>query len=473
MFGFERKIRIRFGDIRYATLVRTTSIMLRSQCSSEEESGTGEALEEHTFRSFHDRQRILSVILDAYKNIVGREFSNENCPPDALILNKEEKNIFNTPLKKIIQRRGLEKGLNDDQSQIELPPFDPRLNESTSNEDDNIDAGSNNNHPVTPVPRRRAHTFESFSSYSIGRPRNRGTVESISSYSIGEENFIKTKDDIEREWNDTKEMFEESYSEIAVTSETIPMTLSEFQKRFIDDESPNSMPMFHETVLKDENVQCSRWNPNISNTKKHEYVECNRTMTYLHKRTARIGPSSLFLECKQIYRRYADLGLILNSVRKAEGMPYNFELQEQWIIESRGDQVAINVRFRIHFNEKPPMGMIKKTIMSQTKKEVSKWFKMYFDMVNSTMGRRNDLSRNVSGVTTDSYLKLGCRWLNGINICILLISCVLLHSLRLQYRVHILEDEVKSLEWKNRKILSLLDQIFLEDSCEEKAQFLK
>lgn len=471
IFGFERKIMIRIEDVKYASLIRTTSIVLRSQCAD----GVNESrdtLEEHTFRSFNDRQQVLRIILDAYKRVVGKKFSNENCPPDALILKRDDANTFTTPLQKIIKRsQGAEMEVNDNGIQPVFSGLDTIINEDgTSNGQDALDMGNDNEKVSTRIPRRRAHTSESVALHSLGQPRwprrRARTDESLSSCSLGNDN-VKNKRDIQREWNNTKNKFEQSYNEIVVESRTIPISLMDYYNKFIVDGAPHSMPTFQETIVKDENVQFSPWDPKNSSMEEDDYIECNRTMTYIHKRKARFGPSSVPVEKKQVCRKYARYGIVLNQTLKTEGIPYSFEVQDEWIIEARGDHVVISVRFRMHFNEKPPIAFIKKTIISASRKGVSSWFELYLDMVNSTVrGGDNKLSGVNGGTPRTNLFRFDFDgyeyWFNGINCFVICVSIIMVYVFSLHRRVQTLETEVHRLELMNENIMHLLDQAFLE-----------
>lgn len=468
MFGFERKIMIRFCDIKLAKFVRTTSIKIGSQCADPgdvggdgyggdrgncDENRSRDTMEEHTFRSFHNRQIVLCVILDAYKKNTGKDFRNQS-------------HVHNLGLGADISMR-----LKDDGTDNDIPGLDPNLIGISNNELETFD--DNEGSKLLRRPRRRVNTNESTSSYSIGHSSSggRNPTNAAIPLNIGEgTNLPKRNKDIQREWNTIREKFEFSYDEVAVKSQIVPIPLTEFYDQFLADHALNSMAIFQESIIGDEDVQVSKWDPkpSTSEIEGDHYVECKRKMTSLHKRKARIGPSSVIVERQQVFRKFASFGIIINTVLKAEGTPFNFEMEDEWIIQAEGNKVRIMVRFRIHFLEKPPISIVRKTIMNQTRKELDHWFKAYFEMVHSALRGDNKLltevakEREILAVVSTSSL-FDRHKLTICCILVVLMSIAVMHIIFLMRRVVVLESEVHRLVLSNEAVMTYLDKIITED----------
>lgn len=499
---------IRIADIKYASLVRTTSILLRSECAdngvvadvnvdvdegSESVSQSREgvehehALEEYTFRSFHDRQNVLCVILDAYKNLVGQDFSNDNCPPGTLVLKREDEHKFTTPLRNIMRlsRGNLD---HDGMSPVQqrhvrvdvTSSFDSVANDGNLNGLPRMGSGSFEEQEQTRLlaPRRRANTSESAPTSPLGRPRRRAlSTSTLLNNSIGanggKRKKKKRKGDILKRWDEKKAAFE-SFNEIGVENKTMSISLEDFYNKFLADSAPHSMPSFQTNIMKDEDVQCSPWDPKVDRIEDGDesYIECARMMSYTHKRNSRIGPSSVFLEKKQIFRKYGRHGIVFNQTSKAKGVPYSVQLQDEWIIEAQGGNgqggeggggggtIVINARFRICFDDKPPAAFIKKTIMSASRTGLKTWFEQYCNMLDSTVGGGGTSIATTamagSGVTKGRYLlRYGSYdfWFSFLLVIVLVFLFVLVN---LYFKITSLEAQVHYLRVVNEAILKLV-----------------
>ena len=434
---------IRLSDIKYASLHRTTSIALRSPCDINE---TRETLEEHVFRSFSNRQRVLQIILDAYEKLIGQKFINQF---DSIV-NRHDNVLFTTPLRRS-NAGGL--GTNHDSRAEER-------NTSESVNHDDLDFQSS--------PRQRTNTDQS--QYSINN--------SIASDYTHDTSISEIPRNLHQEWQNVKKNSVDLYSEVAVHSQTVPISLMDYYKSFIADDAPHSMALFQANIIKDTNVQATPWNE-INNVAvatdkggEEHYEEYKRTSTSLHNRKARVGPASVPLERKQTYRKYASHGIAVNTVLKMEGIPYGdtFEVQDEWIVEAgeNGDNVAVSVRFRIHFIAKPPMKMIRKVITAECKKEFESWFKLYMAMVHSAVSGvtqvvRDDTIQKDEGGAGSNALLFDWSWFaNGMNVFVIVLSVALYHILSLRHRVEYLETELYHLQLNNERVMELLDAIVLE-----------
>ena len=441
MFGFERKIMIRIADIKYAGLVRTTSIACRSQCANDCDDESKDTFEEHVFRSFSDRESVLCIILDACKKIMGAyPESNQNSLEDS-ILRREDETAFTTPLRNVMTRPpALSMG---EESRLYLDA------------EDNISHDSPGVNPLDLLVGRD-------DSGSGGQPK-----------SLEKQNASTMKIDLHKEWNGIMEISRNMFTEVAVEKTILPMQLTEFFATFIADQAPRSMSTFQETIIKDSNVQCTPWENESPHSTVEGYEKYNRVITSIHQRKARIGPSSVPLERQQTYRKYASHGIVLNTVLNMEGVPYGdtFEIRDEWIIEAQDENVEISVFFRIHFIN-PPIAMVRKTIVAQSKKEVSTWFNLYMERFVHSNGLVDDKTMverpaKSNGRNWVAWL-LRSDWLTDLNICVIFLSITLFYTLSLRHRVDMLEIELHQVKAVNERIIQqLLDRLIAEDQSTE------
>jgi len=184
-----------------------------------------------------------------------------------------------------------------------------------------------------------------------------------------------------------------SYKEVAVQSQTLSISLSDFFNTFLADDSPHCFGKFQRDTIKDTNIQITAWNESHEQDE-HDNV-MKRTISFLHQRKATLGPSSVSVEREQTYCHFPNNGIVLNNTIATKGVPYSdsFVAQEEWIISNSKDmteQVIFSVRFRIHFITSP-MSFIKKNIVGQCKKGLQDWFQQYMEMVHSVVNKRNSL----------------------------------------------------------------------------------
>ncbi|GFH56074.1 hypothetical protein CTEN210_12550 [Chaetoceros tenuissimus] len=355
MFGYERKIMIRIQELKHLSLHRSTSIRLLTPFISDQEDENEDQkdihLQEYIFRSFRDRQQVISVIRDAYEKNTNESFQNQDLE-QYIVKTQDGQRDFMTPLKKLM-RKGSQ-ARNDEN----------RLDHESGDEASDM----------SPLRSRNSTLDESLSNYNLDEDDDHvaDTVE-------------KKEMDVKKEWTRVKELFAKEYSEVAVESRTLNVSMVNFLDTFIHDDASESIQKFQQDVIEDTDVQCSNW------TLLHQqegYSEFSRQLTANHMRKkARVGPSSVPLERRQVLKKF-EKGFTIDTTLKLEGIPYGdtFEMHDRWLIESIDDnKINIEVRFKIHFI-KTPMAIIRNTIMKQTRNEVSTWFTSYMEMVDSILG---------------------------------------------------------------------------------------
>jgi hypothetical protein len=452
MFGFERKIMIRIADIKYASLHRTTSIKVQSQCDNgkEEERKT---VEEYIFRSFRDRSSVLQTILGAYERHVGQELSNEECSPeDYMLRNNAEEHPVTTPSRNILKKREAQeignfdgnRGLNGLQDLLR-----GRLNSSG-------DVSDIDNDVYSSPPRSRRSTLDE----SLHPIEN--TMESANI----PVNIMK---DAQKEWNTIKDMSVAKYTEIAVDRQTLSISLNEFFGTFLADDAPHSMKKFQETIIKDENVQCTKWSPKYDSLE--DGAECIREITADHKRKARVGPASVPLERTQTIRKHGNYGIVINTILKLDGIPYgdSFEMRDEWIIEAKGDkEITIRVGFKIHFI-KTTMVMVRKVIMNQSRNEVSTWFNSYINMVKTVMGDDRHITKKVDTEDHNTNWRsfLPSRLGTSLNCFIIVLSVLAYYILTLRQRGALLESQASQIQVINESFATLQSELRQRDALLE------
>jgi hypothetical protein len=235
------------------------------------------------------------------------------------------------------------------------------------------------------------------------------------------------------------------------------------------------MTFFQETVIQDDNVECTPWKStsafSISGALLEGCKEFTRQITSTHNRNARVGPKIVPLDRRQTLRRYSSYGIIINTILKMEGVPYGdmFEVQDEWMIESCSEgEISFTVRFRVHFTKRP-MAMVRKVIRDQTRKEVVHWFDMYLKMVQDHIGgetlivsdtvsfkdRVRRAFQTVIDVFSFGFLSFGL-------VCILIY-----YIIHLCNRISFLEAILFDVQKHNQHIIEKLDMVLTEKLVEE------
>jgi GRAM domain. len=487
ILGFERKITIRIQDIKYASLHRTTSIMIRSAvCNNDSFLSSGaegeqeerqETLEQHIFRSFTDRQSVLQLILNVYEALTGREFSNTDVDDKRynIVDAVQDESTFATPLRKIIPRKSQKDNGLSSNGLVELDHSivqDGMLLESTALEpagDGTVDF----HEALSSPPRSRCSTQdESF------LHRGHGTDE-VGALAESEQTHGNVARDTKKEWERVLKETCTVYSEVAVERKILPISLDRFFALFLADDATKSMSFFQGNIIQDDNVECSRWkllnNSSSSSALMMDgYKEFTRQITSRHNRNARVGPKIVPLERRQTLRRFSNFGIVINTILNMEGVPYGdmFEMQDEWIIESCNQgEIALSVRFKIHFTKRP-MAMIRKVIRDQSRKEISTWFKMYMEMIQETVGGEMEVCPNIiplkDRIRTAFLLFVRCvvgllssRLFSSAILCILVYCYICVFD-----RLNTLESALHDIQIQNDYIMEKLDAMWVKEQVQ-------
>lgn len=439
ILGFERKIMIKIKDIKYASLHRTTSIMIRSLSNNEsllaasenqENEEQQQTLEEHIFRSFSDRQGVLLIIFDVYKQLMGNDFSNEIFEEKRynVVSAIQDENNFATPLRKIFKRGSQDSKLRNDNG--------------TALEDVDLN-----------ISREQRSLFPELENVGDGTPRSRcSTQDGPEDIRVPESSrlFVHKSRNTAQEWERIRNDSSTIYTEVAVERQLLPLSLNRFFELFLADGASKSMAFFQENIIQDDRVECTPWEAvNNRYSSMEGYKEFTRTISSSHNRSAWVGPKIVPLERRQTLRKFSNYGITINTVLKMEGVPYGdtFEVQDEWIIEScnEGQQIGMHVRFKVYFIKRP-MAMVQKVIRDQSRKEVTSWFSMYMEMIHEQVGGEKRIVREK--LFTKDKLWSACRrvWdcvvsLFSARNCLMALVGVLV------YYIMQLCDRITAIEW--------------------------
>ena len=421
----------RIQELKHLSLHRSTSIRLYTPFTSDQEDHDEDQkdiyLQEYIFRSFRDREQVISVIRDAYEKNANESFQNQDLE-QYIVKTQDGQRDFMAPLKKLM-RKGAQ--VRNDENRLSL------------DHDSGDDASD-----MSPL-----------------RSRNSTLDESLSNYNLEEEDdddgTEEKKDvDVKKEWARVKELFTKEYSKVAVESRILNVSMGNFLDTFIHDDASESIRKFQQDVIQDTDVQCSDWK---LLHQQEGYSEFSRELTANHMRKkARVGPSSVPLERRQVLKKF-EKGFTIDTTLNLEGIPYGdtFEMHDRWLIESVDEnKINIEVRFKIHFI-KTPMAIIRNTIMKQTRNEVSTWFTSYMEMVDSILGGDVQKKKAASDILPFDVSRLEAYIQFSITanlIFFVLILGLIAYVYVLRQRVLRVENKIDVIAHANKKMMEMIVQ---------------
>jgi len=465
ILGFERKLMIRVVDITFAGLTRSTSIVIRSKKSarinSENtalENQIGHVFEEeHVFRSFRDREALLQVLIaivsKSQTNNSGQAMTKRFDPPRNMSNRSDFSNCstrsrtYSDPSHRYISN----------ESRSDLPNRIRGASTPDWNQDDIFSQQSIEQNYLTTLNNdlceEQLTVDKSTSTLSI----DQGSLENIQN--------------TDQEFDNAKRNFETSYRELAIDCHHIhKYSLDDFYSTFLSDSAPRSIKLFQENFTKDTEVIYAPWTPVSQNA---SYQQQNRTITFLHRRKSKIGPSQAQTTRHQVCTIFASLGIVISNVTKFEGVPYSdcFQVEDEWVIEpskasEKDGGVTLSVRFTINFVKST---MMKKIISKSTKAEVKEWFKLYLKFVlteeNDNVGNlqlSNELNANddTGSKSSDNYKEKIWKIFEKVGrllpqILYVLSFVTLLFQVRLlHWKIERLEILLQSLKVDNAQIIN-------------------
>lgn len=532
LFGFERKLLIRIVDITFAGLTRTTSIVIRSKClrttktisgvttttasvaaasivgtnetgedensnsaSEEEEQQFQEPMlssnediiaEEHIFKSFDERESVLQVIIGLMgkknEDLEKNDEANANTAINNSMTLTERLFDYREPLPSS-QTTSLLLNQQHHQSHEQLQPMrlrtysDPR--DVHRSHHPNIPT-STSNHNLVPLRSRISSTPNWMKNKEPNRRVKKTTfkVSQSSSERKLQKTLIPTFEEMKINFASI-----DNYPECIIQSYAIPnLTMDEFYNHFLSDDAQWSFQVFQRRIIKDDNIQVTPWkdmNQKDNDCKgkgssKHSpsttTMQQSRLMSFIHPRSAKLGPSTAQTRKEQICTLYKkpSQGIVLYSKTSLEEVPYSdcFVVEEKWIIEpfpkskrttkhntnSVTPGCQLSIKFKVNFIKST---LMKKVIYNQTKQEIKDWFDMYIKFLQGCVGNES-LSPTLSMNSVDKHKvsltsKLQILYAAFVRIWIILFTvgvCYYIYTLHL--RILMLEEQVKTLIGKLR-----------------------
>lgn len=381
-------------DVTFAGLTRSTSIIIRIKCKCNNDSGNDRNEffeEEHVFKSFDDRGAVLRVILDLMekKNLLSYNNNDVNHPSsrsshhhnqtligDSTTMRNNTSNISHRMDRKISSDISFSSDAPVKKSLRLRTYSDPARN-------NNLDGNTRTN-TCTSIPMPNRMRGESTPDWR----KNGNSNETLGQNVATSNTVLESKLPIITTIDSVKESFASSYPELVTDSYILDgYSLDQMFSTFLADNAMKSLKHFQETTLKARNFDITNWAPMDMNfqyiPEKENFTKQSRYISYLHPRTAKLGPSIAQVSRQQFCTIFpSHSGIVLDIATKLDGVPYAdcFIVEEKWIIEHCPSGVQFSIRFNINF-VKPTM--MKKIIEKQTKQEVKTWYKMYLQYLSS------------------------------------------------------------------------------------------
>ncbi len=415
--------------------------------------------EEHVFKSFQEREYVLRIILDLMKkkNHVEKNSStiihtnncidaNNNDDDDA-----QNNHTDNNVVRKSISSESSYTKFNTKKESITLSVPQQQVNRQRTHSDpihhQIIKQKSTNSSIRLPIRQRCDSTpednwkqsnkkfsnnIQEHNEQKQHETTNRNTDRTNNNVQLPKLNVLSNKLAVKSLTTQSiidqiKLSFEQSFPELIVQSHLIPMyTLDQFYNKFLDDNATKSLYHFQKNFFHSRNIDLTHWvtvtttnstnddtihaqeeedqnnkDDDYNSTRKQEslYWKQSRSISFVHPRNAKIGPSTAQIFRTQhsttikssIHSRSSDL-MIIDTSTKLDGVPYSdcFVVEEQWILEPiDNDNLHLSIRFNINFTKATIM---KKIIIKQTKQEVKHWYHLYLKYILSSDEEENDIT---------------------------------------------------------------------------------
>ena len=170
---------------------------------------------------------------------------------------------------------------------------------------------------------------------------------------------------------------------IAVISESVPISISQFVNLFIVDDAEYSWMKYHERVG-DDSLSCSNWEKTDD---QNSAVECFSREIGFFKPVNLPGLKETRGIKKQTYWKYGKNGLIIQSSTKLKDVPSAsaFSVEDIVCITANGDSVNIDISFEVKFTKST---MLRYLIESSTRTEMGTWLKTMFKYMRSVCAKQ-------------------------------------------------------------------------------------
>jgi len=318
LFGFEKKIRINYEQAINIGKIRSTSLSIKTI-----------AEEEYIFRSFDNRNLVLSIIMRQTANI------DDDTYPEAAITDSPQEDLNTT----LSCDRSLDETDNENGSSV------PELS-------------------VNEQVRAKPISLKA-EGKGKGKVEKLGDERPPSSTNVSDE-------DHNREWKELKQNangWEAAISNLKLTCKSA----QDFFGLFLRDEATNSLRVFL-GVMGDKNVTIAKW--------QQQDKSLARTINYEHKSGIQIAQVAR----KQNYQQHGKHALLQNItiISGVKGVPKDtFFVEDNWFIEStENGGIILNIKFTVKFTKKT---MLKSIIQNRAITEAKEWYRQYNGFLRQKM----------------------------------------------------------------------------------------
>jgi hypothetical protein len=198
-----------------------------------------------------------------------------------------------------------------------------------------------------------------------------------------EEETIAKPMELKTQWSQIAED-KSSYSDCAVVNHELPCDLDTFVSMFINDGAKYSIPAFMKENG-DTDIKCGTWE--MSKDSDDGGVAKSRVIEYTHPINAPMAPPVARARKEQIYRKYGDHGLALETKTFVADVPLTdcFYVADRIRVEPSEDnkRVVVTMQFDIRFVKTT---MFKGIIARTTKGEFIKFMNQLGDFCSSSLG---------------------------------------------------------------------------------------
>jgi hypothetical protein len=516
LFGFEKRIGIKYEHAVQITMIRTTSLLIKTvvaaaAAAAAAEGEGGSEREEYIFSSFDNRELVLDTIKLYHTKLLG-DSQNEilqNCGDDdnniPQDLSSSSSSLFSSVEannKDSTYERSINEPLNDRDDAMSVvtdvitttPPVAPRRRRIREvfdvSSDNNTNEGRKNIHSKS-ISKAAATTTTTTAAANSAN----NIIEDKQSINI----ISNNSNDAESQW--TRLQQHTSTWEFAIadlnlkTTKTATNPVQEFFDLFLMNNSTNSLHVFL-TDIGETDITISSWqeakeDKNLSIITENDSSLgkiLTRNIEYTHK----AGLAIVKVTRNQSYRIYGAHNSCVTTITTVQGIrgvaSDVFSVEDKWFIESLcsssnsssssmenvANGITLNVKFHINFHKST---MLKSLIQNRAMTEAKEFYSLYakFLMNPKTKGSASIITQDESNAPSSSNLntKSIASGVMGyenmfVHICILLIAALAYIIFQLKQRIMSLEYDIHTinqrlLELENVKSVSFTHIDFLEE----------
>jgi hypothetical protein len=510
LFGFEKRIGIKYEHAVQITMIRTTSLLIKTgsvvvAAAAAADGEGGSEREEYIFSSFDNRELVLDTIKLYHTKLLGDSQQNE------IIQNSSDDNIY------IPQDSSSSSSSLFSSVEVNNDSTYERSNDETTNDRDDAMSVVTDviTTPAAPRRRRIREVFDVSSdntnegrknihSKSTSKAATTATTAANSANNIIEDkqsiNIINNNsDDAESKW--TRLQQHTSTWEFAIADLNLKTTkttnpVQEFFDLFLMNTSTNSLYEFL-CDIGETDINISSWQEeedrNISIITEKNDSSLGKILTRSIEYTHKAGLAIVKVTRNQSYQIYGTQNSCVTTITTVQGIrgvaSDVFSVEDKWFIESlcsssnsssSGTEnvengITLNVKFHVNFHKST---MLKSLIQNRAMTEAKEFYSLYakFLMNPKTKGSTSIITQDESNAPSSSNLNTKSTARSGVmgyesmfvHICILLIAALAYVIFQLKQHIMSLEDDIHTinqrlLELENVKSASFTHIDFLEE----------